>query len=48
MYERRRTTPYEVETDNVSINERTYQQSVQSVYQADSNYLNDIDMDELE
>ena len=41
-------TPYEVETDNVSINERTYQQSVQSVYQADSNYLNDIDMDELE
>ena len=41
-------TPYEVETDNVSINERTYQQSVQSVYQADSNYLNDIDMEELE
>jgi len=41
-------TPYEVETDNVSVNERTYNQSVQSVYQADSNYLNDIDMEELE
>ena len=39
-------TPYDVETDNVSVNERTYNQSVQSVYQADQSYLNDIDIDE--
>jgi len=41
-------TEYATETSNNEVLERTYNQSVQSVYQADSNYLNDIDMEELE
>ena len=39
-------TEYATETSNNEVLERTYPQSVQSVYQADSNYLNDIDIDE--
>ena len=41
-------TEYATETSNNEVLERTYPQSVQSVYQADSNYINDIDMEELE
>jgi len=34
-------TPYEVETENVSVTEREYDQSVLNIYEADSDYLKD-------
>jgi len=34
-------TPYEVETDNISVTEREYDQSVLNIYEADSDYLKD-------